>query len=71
MEQALSEGPSQDHSVLASQQGRERVLRAALRITENTLIAPDDYERKLLDQFVVGQLTIDQVLAQLEAQHTA
>ncbi|HEX8328797.1 MAG TPA: hypothetical protein VF629_14750 [Hymenobacter sp.] len=71
MEQVFSNGLSQVDSVLASEQGRQRVLKAALRITENTPIAPNDYERMLLDQFVVGQLTIDQVVAQLEARQSA
>lgn len=71
MENTLSSGSGPDNSVLASEQGRQRLLKTALRITENTAIAPDAYERMLLDQFVVGQLTIDQVLAQLEAQRSA
>jgi hypothetical protein len=71
MESSIPNSSFQDSSILASEQGRQRVLKTALRITENTAIAPDEYERMLLDQFVVGQLTIDQVLAQLEAQRSA
>jgi hypothetical protein len=71
MDHAFPEGLGQDTSILASERGRQRLLTAALRITENTSIAPNDYERRLLDQFVEGQLTIDEVVAQLDAYQQA
>ena len=37
----------------------------ALSMTENTSIEPDAHERQLLDQFVAGVLTIDEVVDQL------
>jgi hypothetical protein len=54
--------------ILASAQGRRRLVLAALRLTENTPITPPAHERALLDRFVDGELTIDEVLLRLEEQ---
>ncbi|MBJ6110797.1 hypothetical protein JAO73_17365 [Hymenobacter sp. BT523] len=59
----LQAGPSA--SVLATAQGRQRLVMTALRLTENTALAPQAYERALLDRFVAGELTIDEVLQRL------
>ena len=38
----------------------------ALKMTHNTRLAPDAAERQLLDQYVRGVLTLDEVMARLE-----
>ena len=53
--------------ILLTTQGRQRALTAAMNITRGTVLAPMEYERQLLSQFVSGELTIDDVLALLEA----
>ena len=58
-------------SVLATAQGRQRLVMTALRLTENTALAPKDYERTLLEQFVDGKLTIDEVMLRLEESEAA
>jgi len=55
-------------SVLQSVEGRRCVLTAALNITRNTSLTPQEYELQLLHQFVNGDLTIEQVVQLLEAQ---
>ena len=55
-------------SLLETEQGRQRLVTAALKLTENTALAPREYERMLLDQFVHGELTIDEVIGCLENQ---
>lgn len=54
------------NSLLSTEDGRRRLLAAALTLTENTRLAPSAYERELLDRFVWGELTLDQVEARLE-----
>ncbi|MBD2768850.1 hypothetical protein IC235_13220 [Hymenobacter sp. BT664] len=39
-----------------------------MNITRGTALAPMEYEQQLLNQFVSGELTIDDVLTLLEAQ---
>ena len=56
-----------DPPTLSTEAVRQQAVRFALRLTEGTLLAPANYERMLLEQFVRGDLTIDQVLARLEA----
>jgi hypothetical protein len=51
---------------LATEQARRRAVKLVLRLTENTALAPQYYERMLLDQFIIGELTIDEVIARLE-----
>ena len=53
---------------LTTEDDRQRLVNFALGLTENTSQAPTPYERQLLDSFVRGHLTIDHVLACLEAQ---
>lgn len=53
---------------LTNEDDRQRLVNLALGLTENTTLAPTPYERQLLDLFVRGHLTIDHVLACLEAQ---
>jgi hypothetical protein len=58
----------QSTSVLDTEVGRQRLVTTALKLTENTAIAPKLYERSLLEKFVAGTLTIDEVIALLEGQ---
>ncbi|WP_426061491.1 hypothetical protein [Hymenobacter sp. B1770] len=53
------------NSLLATENGRRRALAAVLTLTENTHFAPSVYERELLDRFVWGELTLDQVEVRL------
>lgn len=53
---------------MKSQEKRVKVVAAALKLTENTAIAPSQYELHLLEQYVSGALTIDEVIALL-AEH--
>ena len=54
-------------SILATEEGRRRALDAALILTENTRWAPPAYERELMERFVRGELTLDEVEACLES----
>ena len=53
-------------SLLVTEEGRRRVLAAVLALTANTRLAPSRYERELLDRFVWGELTLDQVEERLQ-----
>jgi len=46
---------------------RRQLVQTALRLTEGTAMAASPYERQLLEQFVLGQLTIEEVVALVEA----
>lgn len=46
---------------MKTEQERQKAVAWALAVAENTPIAPDAYELALLDQFVRGVLTLDQV----------
>ncbi len=56
----------QPPSLLATVQGRQHAVTAALRFTEGTALAPSEREMLLLERFVHGDLTLDQVLNCLE-----
>lgn len=45
---------------------RRRAVALAIGLTANTPLAPQRYERRLLARYQAGELTIDEVLAQLE-----
>jgi hypothetical protein len=45
---------------------RRRAVTAAIALTANTPLAPKRYERQLLARYQTGELTIDEVLTQLE-----
>lgn len=66
----ISSTTSSPTAALASPQSRQRLVRAMLDFTSHTALEATPYERELLDLFVVGDLTIDQVVAQLAA-HSA
>jgi hypothetical protein len=57
----------ESRALLATEQGRQCLVTAALQLTEGTTLAPGAYEQLLLGQFVSGELTIDQVVESLEA----
>jgi hypothetical protein len=57
----------QTHQCTTAQQ-RQRLVTMALGLAAGTPLAPKDYERMLLDEFVRGNLSIDQVLTRLERQ---
>jgi hypothetical protein len=46
---------------------RRRVVHTALQLTQDTPLAAGPYECQLLEQFVIGQLTIEEVMVLLEA----
>jgi hypothetical protein len=46
---------------------RRQLVQTALRLTEGTAMTASPYERQLLEQFVLGQLTIEEVVALVEA----
>lgn len=59
---------SQQSNLLTTERGRQWLVTAALNIVDGTSLAPKQYEKMLLDQFVLGDLTIDQVIARLDSQ---
>lgn len=68
MKSSLSLHLSQKEALLDTVHSRQRLVTAALQLVEGTRLMPKQYERMLLDQFVRGNLTIDQVIARLEVQ---
>ena len=65
MKNSLSPGLSRPAAPLSSEPARRRAVKLALNLTENTALAPQAYERLLLEQFITGELTIDQVVDHL------
>ncbi|HEX8424694.1 hypothetical protein [Hymenobacter sp.] len=53
-------------ALLATVQGRQRLVMTALNLTRDTALAPIPSELHLLEQFVRGNLTLDQIVACLE-----
>ncbi len=53
--------------LLATAPGRQRLADFALRFAHGTPLDPDPYERRRLSAFVRGEVTIDQLEAQLAA----
>jgi hypothetical protein len=54
-----------------SERERQRLVTMALNLTADTSLAPGEQERHLLQEFTRGTLTIDEVLALLEAPENA
>lgn len=52
---------------LAKEQDRRRLVTAVISFTQGTSIVASPYERQLLDQFISGHLTIDEVVYYLES----
>ncbi|MBD2766589.1 hypothetical protein IC235_01625 [Hymenobacter sp. BT664] len=67
MSSALSTQADEVCFALKTQETRRCLVDNILKFTAGTPLAADPYERRLLDQFVRGELTIDQVLAHLES----
>jgi len=57
---------NQPPPLLTTEAGRQRALLFALALTRDTPMAPDPKEQALLDQFVRGELALDEVLTLLE-----
>jgi len=57
---------STSRPLLQNVEERRHAVAWALRFAQNTPIDPGPYERALLTRFIEGNLTIDQVLEQLE-----
>jgi hypothetical protein len=53
-------------SSLATEQSRQRLVSAVISFTQGTSIFIEPYEKQLLDQFVRGRMTIDEVVYYLE-----
>ena len=68
MKLSLSSTLPPSASLLDTEHGRQRLVTVALRVAEGTRLMPKQYERMLLDQFVRGNLTLDEVVARLEVQ---
>ena len=50
---------------LTTEQGRRQAVAFALRFAQGTVLAPALYERTLLDCFVRGELTLDELETKL------
>ena len=53
-------------SDLNRRDGRERAVAWALTITQNTHLAPKHHEQQLLEKFVLGELSLDEVISSLD-----
>ena len=53
-------------SDLKQRDKRERAVAWALTLTRNTRLAPKQHEQQLLNQFVAGELSLDEVITLLE-----
>ncbi|KUG08664.1 hypothetical protein ASU33_11005 [Solirubrum puertoriconensis] len=51
---------------LQSAEQRRRAVLWALRVARQTALDPNKQERRLLARFILGQLTLDEVLQRLE-----
>jgi hypothetical protein len=51
---------------MKNEQERREVVAAALSWTKTTAITPSMYEKHLLERYIEGSLTIDQVIELLE-----
>lgn len=52
---------------MQAEEYRRRLVQAALRLTEGTPMAAGPYERQLLERYVAGQLSIEEVVTLVEA----
>lgn len=68
MKSSVSFHLNQQASWLNTEHGRQRLVTVALNIAHGTPLMPKAYERMLLDQFVRGNLTLEEVIARLDAQ---
>jgi hypothetical protein len=68
MKSSVSLHLSQNKALPSSKESRQLLVNAALSMTKGTHLEASSYEQLLLDHFVKGKLTIDQVLQYLERQ---
>jgi hypothetical protein len=61
----------QQQSLLTTPQDRRRVLAFAQPLTHGTQLTPTPAEQHLLEQFVRGDLSLDQLLTALESNPAA
>ncbi len=54
-------------SALATEQSRQRLAAAVIAFTQGTRFALEPYQQQVLDLFLLGRLTIDEVVYSLEA----
>ena len=66
MKLSLSPWMRRQAAPLSSEPARRRAVDLVLNLAENTPLAPQAYERLLLEQFIRGELTIEEVIVQLE-----
>lgn len=66
MKTPLAAWMSEHATVLRTEQARRRAVLLALSLSENTPLAPQPYEQMLLERFICGELSLDQVIVQLE-----
>jgi hypothetical protein len=45
---------------------RAKLIKGAVSFTEETAIVASSYEQQLLDKYIIGELSIDEVVALLE-----
>jgi hypothetical protein len=60
---------SKQAQLLSTPQHRQRLVTAALDFVKGTPLFPSVYEHHLLEQFVQGSLTIEQVIVRLDKAH--
>jgi hypothetical protein len=68
MKSSLSHYLSSKSIPPSTEQERKRLVTMALGLTAGTPLVPKAYERMLLDEFVRGNLSIEQVVTRLEYQ---
>ncbi|WP_133274366.1 hypothetical protein [Hymenobacter radiodurans] len=56
-------------SDLMQRDGRERAVAWALTITQNTPLAPAQQEQQLLNKFIAGELSLDEVIMLLDEEN--
>lgn len=59
------------HTFFLSKSKRQRVVAFALSFTEATHLEPGPYELQLLEKFIQGEITLDQIETCLEQQEPA
>lgn len=66
MNNSLAHWINQQRALLSTPEERGRLLAFAQALTHGTRLTPTPAERQLLDQFVGGDLTLEQLLSSLE-----
>ena len=58
---------TQTSTLLATPQERQHLVDEVLRYNKNTAVEPSPVEKMLLEWYVLGELTLDQMLSFLDA----